>query len=328
MMLAIFATLKPITVALISIAAFLLLSGIACFFILGHILYVMHLKRTRPDKWTRECSSPEPDQLKMYNEGLEWSNKYAESKKDLHIVNEGLNLYGEYYDFGYDKALIFIAGRTEGLRYGYYFSKPYPECGFNVLTIDPRAHGESDGKFNTLGYEEHKDIIAWAKLLHDEYSVKSIILHGICIGSSCALMTLVSEDCPDYIKGMIAEGMYPCFAESFKNHMIELKKPIFPALQIVDMWMRIYTGHSMMRGNINIIDKLQKPILMLHSKEDIYSTPENAQKLFDKIPHSDKELVWFEHGAHSKLRITDTEKYDSSIKAFLSKNFAYDEVVK
>jgi hypothetical protein len=179
MMLAIFAILKPITVALISIVAFLLLSGIACFFILGHILYVMHLKRTRPDKWTRECSSPEPEQLKMYNEGLEWSNKYAESKKDLHIVNEGLNLYGEYYDFGYDKALIFIAGRTEGLRYGYYFSKPYPECGFNVLTIDPRAHGESDGKFNTLGYEEHKDIIAWAKLLHDEYSVKSIILHGI-----------------------------------------------------------------------------------------------------------------------------------------------------
>ena len=294
--------------------------------IVSHILYTMHLKRTKPEKWTRGCSCNEPDQMKMYDEGLEWSKKNAQYKKDLHIVNEGLNLYAEYYDFGYDKALIFIAGRTEGLGYGYYFSKPYPEMGFNVLTIDPRAHGESDGKYNTLGYEEHKDLIAWAKLLHDEYSIKKIVLHGICIGSSCALMALVSDNCPDYIDGMIAEGMYPNFSESFKNHMIELEKPIFPALQMVNMWMRIYTGHSMRKGNIDIIHRLEKPILMLHSKEDIYSTPENAQKLYDKVPHENKELVWFEHGAHSKLRITDTERYDSAVKAFLSKYFIENEV--
>ncbi len=321
MTLGIFDRWQSTTIFIASLVVGFVLVTIICLFILAHILYTMHLKRTRTDKWTRGCSSDEPEQIEMYNIGLEWSNANLQYKKDLHIVNEGLNLYGEYYDFGYEKALIFIAGRTEGLGYGYYFARPYPECGFNVLTIDPRAHGESDGKYNTLGYEEHKDVIAWAKLLHDEHSVKSIVLHGICIGSSCALMTLVSENCPDYIEGMIAEGMYPCFSESFKNHMIELKKPIFPALQMVDMWMRFYTGHSMMKGNIDIIDKLSKPILMLHSKEDLYSLPEDAQKLYDKISHENKELVWFEHGAHSKLRPTDTEKYDTSIKKFLNKYF-------
>ena len=56
---------------------------------------------------------------------------------------------------------------------------------------------------------------------------------------------------------------------------------------------------------------------MLHSKEDIYSTPEFAQKLYDKSGSTNKRLVWFEHGRHSMLRITDTELYDASITKFL-----------
>ncbi|MBE6548256.1 MAG: hypothetical protein E7667_05195 [Ruminococcaceae bacterium] len=57
------------------------------------------------------------------------------------------------------------------------------------------------------------------------------------------------------------------------------------------------------------------------SREDIYSTPEYAQKLYDMCPSENKQLVWHEHGEHSMLRSTDTEKYDGAIKAFVSENF-------
>ena len=56
---------------------------------------------------------------------------------------------------------------------------------------------------------------------------------------------------------------------------------------------------------------------MLQIKEDLYSTTENAVKLYEKAGSQKKELVWFEHGKHSMLRITDTERYDSSIAKFL-----------
>ena len=85
------------------------------------------------------------------------------------------------------------------------------------------------------------------------------------------------------------------------------------------MWMKKYTGHSMRVGPINVIEKLDKPLLMLHSKEDIYSTPEYAQKLYDLAGTENKQLVWFEKGRHSMLRITDTERYDNAIVAFLNK---------
>ena len=299
------------------------LFGIAAFPILSHILYAMHLKRDKKKKkWGRKCSADEPLQQRMFREGEAWRDAHADRLTELHMVNDGLNLYAEYIDLGYDRTVIMVPGRTEGLSYGYYFAEPYAKLGYNVMSIDQRAHGNSDGRFNTIGFEEHKDLIAWAELIHEKFGVRSIVLHGICIGSSTSLMALTSERCPAYIEGLVAEGMYPTFYESFRNHMIELKKPVFPSLQLVDLWMRFYTGYSMKKGNIHIIHKLNKPLLMLHSREDLYSLPARAQDLFDACGSERKELVWFAHGAHSKLRPINTEQYDAAIAAFLTKHFA------
>ena len=290
--------------------------------IVGYILYVILLKRNKPDKWGRECSANEPLHQTMYAEGMAWREARADRIREVHIVNDGLNLYGEYADLGYDRAVIMIPGRTESLGYGYYFAKAYAACGYNILTIDQRAHGNSDGTYNTVGFEEHKDVLAWAAYLHEELGMDSVLLHGICIGSSCALFALTSRDCPDYMSGMVAEGMYPTFYDSFKNHMIDLKKPTFPFMDLVCFWMKVFTGHNMKHGPIHVIGSLRKPILMIHSKEDRYSLPEKAQELYDLCGSERKTLVWFEKGAHSKLRITDTDRYDGAITQFLTENFA------
>ena len=318
----IFETWEGTLIFFVCLLAGAMIFALFSFFIVSHILFTMHLKRTRADKWTRECSEPDPEQQSMYDTGVEWSKEHASAMQELHMVNEGLNLYAEYYDFGYDKAVIIVPGRTEGLRYGYYFAKPYAESGYNVLTVDQRAHGNSDGLYNTIGFEEHKDVLLWAARLHDELGIKEIVLHGICIGASCSMFAITSEQAPDYIVGLVAEGMYPTFYESFKNHMIELKKPIFPCLQLVDMWMKHYTGHTMKYGPLYMIHQLKAPLLMLHSKEDAYSLPSAAQRLYETCPSEQKELVWFEHGAHSRLRITDSERYDTAISAFLEKHFS------
>ena len=72
--------------------------------------------------------------------------------------------------------------------------------------------------------------------------------------------------------------------------------------------------------------------LCKHTKEDLVFyiltasienrkavTPDFAQKLYDKCGSKNKEIVWFPKGGHSVLRFIDTEKYDSSIKAFLKR---------
>lgn len=297
-----------------------LLLWVISYFVASYCVYDQTLRRRSKDQWSREVpSSLEPDAVKMYEIGVAWAEEHKDAKKDVHIQRDGLNLYGEYYDFGYQDCVMILSGRTEGLRYGYYFAIPYAKNGRNVLVVDPRAHGWSDGEFNTVGFEESLDDIEWVKFLRDELGVRSVVFHGICIGAAGGMYALTNENCPDIVDGIVTEGMFPNFGESMKNHLIERKRPVFVMFDLINGWMKKYTGYSMKVGPIDIIDKLDKPLLMLHGKEDIYSTPEYAEKLYDKAGTTEKELVWFEHGRHSMLRVTDTERYDNAIAEFLER---------
>ncbi len=314
----------PWGIAIFTICVTLLSSAVLLFLwyaLSGDVLRLAILTRTRKTKWTRGCTRRRQVTEDMYAHGEAWFEKNRQYRKNLHIINDGLNLYGEYFDFGYDRAVIFVSGRTEASNYGYFFVQPYPEMGYNVFVFDQRAHGRSDGKINTLGFEEHKDLLKWAELLHKVYGVKSIVLHGICIGSSTCLQALVSKDCPSYLSGMIADGMYTNFYQSFNNHLIVFKQPEFPVMTFANFSFWRATGHSMKVGNIDFIDKLTKPILFIHSKEDKYSLPNMAEELMAKVPHDNKRICWFEHGKHSHLRPLDPEKYDNAVKGFLVEFF-------
>jgi dienelactone hydrolase len=170
-----------------------------------------------------------------------------------------------------------------------------------------------------VGFEESKDALAWINYIVKEFKVKSVVLHGICIGAAGAMLAATSDSCPAEVKAVVTDGMFVNFAESVKNHLIERKKPVFIMLDLIDAQMIKYTGHSMKVGPIDYVGRLNKPLLMLHSKEDIYSTPEKAVELFNKAGSAQKEIVWFPKGEHSMLRYTDTQRYDNAIKAFLEK---------
>ena len=315
-----FALPKAVVYVLFGVAG-----GLAVWFILSVIaaliVYFKVLHRWTKKKWTRECSSSDERQHQMYREGVEWIKSISAKKREVSIKRAGLRLYGEYYDLGYDRTAVIVSGRTEGLVYAYYFARPYAESGFNIFVYDQRAHGISDGHCNTLGFKESKDLLAWCRYLHDELGTKQIYLHGICIGSACGLYALTNRKCPDYVIGLTADGMYSTFFRSFVNHALERVKHLFPVIQLVDMIQFIATGTTMRKGPIHVIDGYKKPLLMLHSREDTYSVPKYAVELYGRAGSNKKELIWFDHGAHSMLRVTDPERYDDIIKDYLKRNF-------
>lgn len=309
-------------IILIAFAASLILFWIASYFIVAAVVYRILLVRTSPKKWSRECSiQDDEEQRQMYTVGNAWHDRYGDKVRDVSITSDGFRLFGEYVDFGFEKAVIIIAGRTEGCKYSYYFAEPYRVAGYNVLVIDNRCHGLSEGKYVSLGLKEYRDILKWGEFLHNEFNNKTIVLHGICIGSATALYALTAKECPDYFGGMVADGMYVDFKESIKNHMIEQKrKNINTCLKLLVLYFKWITGKDMVsQGPIHCIGQLKKPILFIYSKEDIYSVPEKGQELYDTC-QCKKELAWFDRGAHSRVRINNTEKYDNTVVGFLNKN--------
>ena len=285
--------------------------------LISNVIYTVLFVRTSKKKWTRSCNDYNEEQQQMFSEGLSWGEENESCRRRVTIKSGRYKLVGEYFDFGSKKCVIVIPGRMESGSYGYYFSDPYKQAGYNVLAIDNRSHGLSDGRINNLGLKEYKDILAWGKFLHDECGIEEVVMHGICIGAATALYALTDKSCPEYMSALVADGMYADFTDSFINHMIERKKPLFPFTQEVMGLIHLMSGRSVSKhAPIRYIDKLKKPILFLYSKEDTSSTPDKGQLLYDTA-NTDKKLVWFEKGMHSHLRINAVEQYDRAIIDFL-----------
>ena len=301
---------------LIGIAVFFLV--IAPLIIVPAGLYLILLVRTRKGKWARKCSVPKDKEItEMYYTGLEWAEKYVRRRRPVDLYSGKYHLFGEYFDFNSDKAVIIISGRTESMLYSYYFAEAYRRADYNVLVIDCRSHGESDGVVNSLGYREYQDVLCWCRMLHDEMNNQLVFLHGICIGASHALFALTSGDCPDYVQGMTSEGMFTRFYDMLYYRIKAFHQPVYPALWELRGYIRLFSGYDIKKdGPIFRIRNLRKPILMLQSKEDIFSLPEKAKVLYEQCP-APKRLVYFEKGAHSHIKIHASEKYDQVIVDFL-----------
>lgn len=310
---------------IVIIAAIVLIPGLLMLKFTAKIARMQYenlLVRTSPDKWSRECSAPEIEEhYKMYCDGVEWANKNENYKKEVAVTSDGLKLCGEYFDFGYKKAVIIIPGRNEGLRYSYYFAPPYAEIGYNVLVIDIRAHGLSEGKYDSLGWHEQNDMLRWMELLVNDYNIEKIVLHGLCIGAATAIYTAANNDCPAELSSIILEGPFTSFYDVLKQRMKTNHKPIFPVRDQITYYIKKYSKTNIKKeAPINLAKDVNIPTLFICGREDVSSIPEKCEKLYNEISCSVKDLVWFDKGAHSHLRVNNLEGYDEAIKNFIKKN--------
>ena len=310
-------------IVLLIVILFLIVSGMVAMLVItcpiAKRVYEEQLVRTSPDKWGRVCSAPDnEEQIEMWNSGIEWAETKKEYKKEVSIKSGELNLHGEYYDFGGEKCAIVLPGRCECLKYSYYFAKPYQESGMNVLVIDSRAHGKSDGKYSSICIYESEDVKAWMHFMVKEYGIKGFWLHGICIGSAATLLAATSDDC-EKVDGIVLEGAFVNFRESFKQHMIDINRPVFPVLDLVmlNIW-RHAKANVYSKTPMKAVKKVKQPILFLFGELDKFSVPEKSKQLFEACSSANKKLVWFDKGGHSHLRINNTEKYDNEIKEFIN----------
>lgn len=282
--------------------------------------YTDSFVRTSPEKWARCNSCPENEEhTVMFNAGIRWADENRQFCKDVTITNDGLRLYGEFFDFGSKKSAVILSGRAESLQHAYYFAQPYKELGYNILVIDGRAHGLSEGKYNCVGIKESRDVEMWIDLLRKDFGSTQFVIHGICIGSSIAIR-LAAKDI-DGLKSVVVEGPYISFYNVIKQRTKNGGHPTFPVVEEMSLLLYFKTGVNIFTEKpIRYIKQSRIPVLFLCGREDISSLPKNCEKLYELCPHPQKEIVWFDHGAHSHLRIANTAEYDAAVKKFITKH--------
>lgn len=279
--------------------------------------YVNMFVRDSPEKWARANSCPENEEhTVMFEAGLSWGREQAAYRKEETIVHDGLKLAGEYFDFGFDRCVIILPGRAESLLYGYYFAEPFQKLGYNILVIDQRAHGESEGVYNCVGIREREDVSAWMDHIRQKYGIEHFVIHGICIGSSIAI-TLGTRDIP-WLKGVVLEGPYISFHNVLIQRTKAAGKPVFPFVEEITWLLHKKAEINILKEKpLNYVKKMHIPVLFLCGRQDYSSRPEKSEKLFRLCGSEEKRIVWFEKGAHSHLRIQNQEEYDRAVTCFI-----------
>jgi hypothetical protein len=284
-------------------------------------LYFGWFVRTTPNKYPRETPScAEESQVKMFMDGMAFKEQEKDFLSDVEIVSDGLRLTGIYLDYHKSVTVVIIPGRSETSSYSFYYAQLYKNSPFNVLVIDSRATGISEGKFLTAGIKESGDLLLWAKFLHEQKSQTAVLFHGICIGAATSLLALSHEECPDYVKGAIAEGSFKNFKRMFAYHVKSGHHPSFFVSEELPFYFRHYAGVDIMKDSPEKkVALVKKPVCFIQGKEDIYVPYPDAQDLYEHCGSADKELHFFEHGEHSKLRYYNPQAYDQLVLSYFTR---------
>lgn len=250
-------------------------------------------------------------------QGLQWlddQNPEAVTIKS----SDGICLRGSYLDNpASDRIMLLVHGYRSNSRNDIGSSANiYYHLGFNLLLVDQRACGKSDGKYITFGALESDDILCWISYLKERFPNKSICLGGVSLGATTVLMvaskssdvTHVISDC-----GFVDAKQEILYASKHFFHVNIL--PFYPAIWL---YCKLLAGFDI--GEVNTVKALcstTTPILWIHGNDDAYVLPENSKENFDAYK-GPKQLEFFDGAIHGMSLWVDSERYIEIIKAFLN----------
>ena len=147
----------------------------------------------------------------QYRDATEWLIKKGYQEVEIKSF-DGLKLCGKYFDEGNDKLIIFVHGvhATPFTNFAIHAKKAL-ENGYNVLLVDQRSHGSSEGKYITYGKYEHRDVLSWIEFA-DKLNVRNIYLYGISMGASSVCLASEKIDNPK-VKAIVIDSAYTTLRE-------------------------------------------------------------------------------------------------------------------
>ncbi|MBX7407847.1 alpha/beta hydrolase [Clostridium chauvoei] len=232
---------------------------------------------------------------------------------------DGYKLKGYYYLQNKDSKKIAIIhhGYTANHYVCFQFADIFFEEGFNVLLIDMRSHGESEGEHSTYGYKEVKDLDKWVDLMREKVGKEGIIgLHGQSMGGATVLMYGGKHS--NKIDFIIADCAYSNGVKIIKSQFKESKVPFFPVYHILNRKIKRICGFDM--NKISPIDDIKNsdvPVMFVHGTSDELVPHSMSEEMY-KVKKGDKNKLLLIQGAkHVGAYSKDKKLYKETVRVFI-----------
>jgi len=257
----------------------------------------------------------------------------------LGIVSaDGLRLVGYYWPTGRSGTddppkAAGIKGRTVLLVHGMmdsaagmgYLAEEYHAAGWDVLSVDLRAHGESAGSRRTMGVRESEDIALWVELLVHRYRAENIFLHGNSMGGAAVLLYAERiRPLPPEARGLVSDSSYGRYSAVFHRQLkMSVGNPLvaWSLLKSCSLFSFLFSGvpFGMMQPESGF-GLLPVPVLLFHGQNDLLVPVWMVSGMLNRAVKPRAELVVVPDAPHMGAYFYAPELYIQKIMEFAGRN--------
>ena len=221
------------------------------------------------------------------------------------------------------KTVILVHGyRSSGIRDFSGIIPFYWDAGFNILLIDQRAHGESEGDYITFGVRERRDVLSWARFAVEFFGADhSLILDGISMGATSVLMACALE-LPAQVRGIVADSGFvsphDIFSSVLKN---QFHLGTFPLLNMTERLAARRAGFRF--GEASTLTAMASnaiPVLFVHGGADDFVPVEMTLASYEACSAT-KALVIVPGAAHACGYLIDPVRCETALREFFGRIF-------
>ena len=244
------------------------------------------------------------------------------SYEDVYIKSyDGASLYGRYYHTkdGAPLQILCHGYRGSGIRDFCGGLMLALKSGCNVILIDERSHGKSDGNTITFGIKERYDVREWIRYANSRFGdTCPIILTGISMGGATVLMAS-DLDLPSNVVGIIADCPYSSPKEIIMHFCKSFKMPAKLVYPFAYLGALIYGRFNVHKSSAyQSVQNTNIPILLIHGESDTLVPCDMSRKLYNACKSEKKHLYTFKDAEHGMSYIVDNEKYESAYNEFIA----------
>ncbi len=186
--------------------------------------------------------------------------------------------------------------------------------GCTVLMISARAHGDSTGSFNDIGYGARYDVVAGVEFLERLRPGRPIVVHGASMGAAAA--AFASKELGTRVRGYILESPYRDLRTAVWNRTDNALPPILDSVAYVGLM----AVARLVLPDLDQISPVEAvagvpgdvPVLILAGDRDAVARPEEARALFERVK-SHAQLLIFPGADHLQMRQVDPGRYRDAV---------------
>jgi pimeloyl-ACP methyl ester carboxylesterase len=234
---------------------------------------------------------------------------------------DGLRLVGSYYHRN-DGAMLHIqfhGYRGSGARDLCGLHHLAMKMGHNILVVNQRASGASEGSTITFGIKERFDCVEWANYAARRFGKGvPIVLAGVSMGAATVLMASELE-LPENVIGVIADCGYSSPGAIIRKVSRDVHIPGWLSYPFIMLGALIFGRFRLwQRGAIDAVRGAKVPILLIHGENDRYVPCEMSRDMKNAAGQK-AVLETFPGAAHGISYVTDPQRYERIVSDFLNR---------